>query len=167
MLVLGAGRVSAPLVEYLHRDEAIGITIASDQKDQGDELARTYPGVESTYLNAMENSSALKELVRDADVVVSILPANMHHLVAEACIAENTNMVTASYVSPLTKKLHDKAVEAGVTILNEVGLDPGFDHLLALECIHDVKKQGEYLLLTLDLDTVQAQSFQMHFQGDE
>lgn len=149
VLVLGAGRVSAPLVEYLHRDETIGITIASDKKDQGDELARTYHGVESTYLNAMENSPTLKELVRDADVVVSILPPNMHHLVAEACIAENTNMVTASYISPMTKKLHEKAVEAGITILNEVGLDPGIDHLLALECIHEVKKQGGCLLLHL------------------
>lgn len=75
-------------------------------------------------------------------MAVSILPANMHHLVAKACIAEKTNMVTASYVSNSLQELHNLALEAGVTILNEIGLDPGIDHLLALECIQDVHAQG-------------------------
>ncbi|XP_017786557.1 PREDICTED: alpha-aminoadipic semialdehyde synthase, mitochondrial-like [Nicrophorus vespilloides] len=66
----------------------------------------------------------------------------MHHVVAKACIDQKINMVTASYVSDAMKELHDEAVEAGVTILNEIGLDPGIDHLLALECIDDVKAMG-------------------------
>lgn len=63
--------------------------------------------------------------MRKADVVVSILPANLHHIVAKACINEGIHMVTASYMSTEVKDLHQAATNAGVTVLNEVGLDPG------------------------------------------
>lgn len=142
VVIFGAGRVAAPLVEYLHRDESIAITVACEQKDLADELALKYPGVDSTYLNATENQCALRDLISKADVAVSILPANLHHIVAKACIEANTHMVTASYVSENMKALHQEAVSAGVTILNEVGLDPGIDHLLALECIQDAHSLG-------------------------
>lgn len=72
--------------------------------------------------------------MKTADVVVSILPANLHPVVAKACINEGVHMVTASYLSNEVKDLHQAASNAGVTILNEVGLDPGntilFVHLL-------------------------------------
>lgn len=80
--------------------------------------------------------------MKKADVVVSILPANLHPIVAKACINEGVHMVTASYMSTEVKDLHQAATNAGVTILNEVGLDPGIDHLLALECIQEVKQAG-------------------------
>ncbi|CAG9819108.1 unnamed protein product [Phaedon cochleariae] len=142
VLIVGAGRVAAPLVEYLHRDKSIGITVACEQHDLGNALAQNYPGVESIYLNAKENDSELHELVRKSDVVVSILPAFLHPIVAKACIKEGVHMVTASYMSNEVKDLHQAALNAGVTILNEVGLDPGIDHLLALECIQDVQNSG-------------------------
>lgn len=142
VVIFGAGRVSAPLIEYLHRDANVAITVASEMKDQCDELARKYPGVESSYLNAANNPQGLQELISKADVAVSILPYHLHHIVAEACIKERTNMVTASYVNDKVRELHKQAAEAGITILNEVGLDPGIDHLLALECIDDVKAMG-------------------------
>lgn len=141
-MVFGTGRVAAPLIEYLHRDKSIAITVASEQKDQSDSLATMFPGVQSTYLNAYDNPSLLKELVTDADVAVSILPADMHHMVAKACINSGTHMVTASYLNDKIKELNDAAVAKGVTILSEVGLDPGIDHLLALECIQDVRALG-------------------------
>lgn len=98
--------------------------------------------MESAYLNAIENSKTMQELVANADVVVSILPANLHPIVAKACLNEGTHMVTASYMSDEIKNLHKQASDAGITILNEVGLDPGLDHLLALECIHEAKCLG-------------------------
>lgn len=67
----------------------------------------------------------LQELVSKVDIVVSILPANFHSVVARACINEGVHMVTASYVSNEMKDLHQAAKDAGITILNEVGLDPG------------------------------------------
>lgn len=75
-------------------------------------------------------------------MVVSILPADMHHVVARACVDQGTHMVTASYLNEKIKQLHQAALEKGVTILNEVGLDPGIDHLLALEAIQEIKALG-------------------------
>lgn len=126
-------------MEYLHRDKSIGITVACEKTELGEGLSHNYPGVENIYLNASESTSTLQELVSKADVVVSILPANLHPIVAKACINEGTHMVTASYMSNEVADLHQAAVQAGVTILNEIGLDPGIDHLLALECIQEVK----------------------------
>lgn len=145
VLIVGAGRVAAPLVEYLHRDASIGITVACEKIELGDQLANSYNGVESIYLNALDNGNGLQDLINKSDVVVSILPANLHHIVAKACIKGQTHMVTASYMSNEIKNLHNDAVNSGVTILNEVGLDPGIDHLLALECIEEVTTAGGHI----------------------
>lgn len=142
VLILGAGRVASPLVEYLYRDKSVGITVACENKELGDTLAATYPGVESQYFNAIESGSSLNELISRADVVVSILPADLHPKIAKLCINQQKHMVTASYMSNEIKNLHDDASNAGITILNEVGLDPGIDHLLALECIQEVQDLG-------------------------
>lgn len=142
VVIFGAGRVAAPLVEYLHRDPSIHITVACEQKELGDNLVKEYPGIESVYLNAVNNPSGVQDLVAKGDVVISILPRDLHPIVAEACINEKTHMVTASYAKENLTSLHQEAVNAGITILNEVGLDPGIDHLLALECMQSVRALG-------------------------
>lgn len=142
VLILGAGMVSAPVVEYLHRDPKVHINVCSHHKDESDKLANRYDGVESTYLNVNENPGGLQQLVANSDVVISLLPYGLHGLVAEHCIEAKTHLVTASYVTDAVRALHDSAQQAGVTLLNEVGLDPGIDHLLALECIRDVQERG-------------------------
>lgn len=142
LLVLGAGMVSAPLVEWLHRDKKIAITICSHLKEESDRLAYRYPGVDSMYLNVTENPSQLQELCDKADVVVSLLPYALHGLVARHCVDQKTHLVTASYVTAEVQALHEEAERAGVTLMNEVGLDPGIDHLLALECINEIHEKG-------------------------
>lgn len=121
VVILGAGRVAAPLVDYLHRDDNVAISIACEMKDLADDIARKYSGVESFYLNALENPEALQKMLDGAAVAVSILPNHMHHIVAKACIKSGTHMVTASYVKDEVQQLHDEAQAAGVTILNELG----------------------------------------------
>ncbi|KAK0173191.1 hypothetical protein PV328_006427 [Microctonus aethiopoides] len=142
VVVLGAGYVSAPLVEYLYRDKNIKIIVCSHLKDEADTLANKYPGVESIFLNVIERADTLKEVVGGADVVVSLLPYGLHHVIAKTCMETKTHLVTASYMSEDIKSLHSEAESAGITILNEMGLDPGLDHLLALECFDDVKQAG-------------------------
>ncbi|XP_068234599.1 alpha-aminoadipic semialdehyde synthase, mitochondrial [Palaemon carinicauda] len=142
VLVLGAGYVSAPLVEYLARDPNIGILLASGLQDEADAIAQKHSNVNSVLLDVVERPDLLSDLVKQADVVVSLLPYALHPEIAKECINQKTNMVTASYLSPAMKELHDDAVAAGITIVNEVGLDPGIDHLLALECFDEVLQGG-------------------------
>lgn len=142
ILVLGAGMVSAPLVEYLSRDGDINMKICSQVKEEADRLAHRFKNVESIYMNVLENQEHLAKLVEEADCVVSLLPYGLHGLVARYCVEGKTHLVTASYESDEVRSLHDAAKAANVTILNECGLDPGIDHLLAMECFHDAQEQG-------------------------
>lgn len=142
VLVLGAGMVSAPLVEWLHREKDVLITVCSQVKEEADRLANQYAGVDSVYLNVTESTNHMQELCGKADVVVSLLPYSLHGMVARYCVAEKTHLVTASYLNDEITALHDEALRNGVTIMNEVGLDPGIDHLLALECIHSAQEKG-------------------------
>lgn len=140
--MLGAGMVSAPLVEWLHREKDVSITVCSQVKEEADRLAQQYAGVDSVYLDVNESTGHLQEMCGKADVVVSLLPYSLHGMIARYCVEERTHMVTASYLNDEISELHDQARANGVTIMNEVGLDPGIDHLLALECIHEVQEKG-------------------------
>lgn len=142
VLVLGVGMVCEPLVEYLYRDDNVSINICSQFKDEADKLANKFPGTRSTYLNVNENPDHLAELCSNSDVAVSFLPYGLHGLVAEKCIEVKTHLVTASYITEHVGSLHESAKSAGITILNEVGLDPGIDHFLALELINEVHEKG-------------------------
>lgn len=84
--------------------------------------------------------------VRAADIVISMLPARMHFLVAKTCMHFKTDMVTASYVSPEVKQFHQEAKVNGVLLLNELGLDPGIDHMSAMQIIDRIKKEGGKLI---------------------
>jgi len=141
-LILGAGYVSAPVVEYLTRDPDLGVTVASGLKAEADSLASKFERVEPVLLDVIERPDKLDDLMKSHDVVVSLLPWTLHPKVAERCIANKVNMVTASYLSENLKNLHQEAVDAGITVVNECGVDPGIDHFLALECFHDVKNGG-------------------------
>ncbi|XP_054713377.1 alpha-aminoadipic semialdehyde synthase, mitochondrial-like isoform X2 [Uloborus diversus] len=141
VLVLGAGYVAAPLVEYLTRDPTIHVTIGSILQNQGEALVKT-PNAEHVVLDVMTGRGPLDKLIEESTLVISLLPYTLHPTIAERCIKYKINMVTASYLSPEMKSLHQAAVDAGITIVNEVGLDPGIDHLLAMECFDEIKLNG-------------------------
>merc|ERR1711971_1198653 len=142
VLVLGAGYVSAPVVEYLTRDSSVGVTIASALKEEAKAVAQRYERTEPVLLDVSESPERLDDLIKSHNVVISLLPWTLHPVVAKKCIANKTDMVTASYCTPAMQDLHKGALEAGITIVNEVGLDPGIDHLLALECFDEVHTGG-------------------------
>lgn len=108
VVVLGAGYVSAPLVEYLHRDANVRLVVASQLKDEADVLAQRYPGVEPVFLNVLDRSDTLHDMVKSANVVVSLLPSSLHHVIAKACIETKTHLVTASYMNNDVKALHEE-----------------------------------------------------------
>ncbi|XP_078138997.1 alpha-aminoadipic semialdehyde synthase, mitochondrial [Centroberyx gerrardi] len=142
VLLLGSGYVSGPVIEYLTRDEGTQVTVASVLLKQAEELAARYPNTVPVMLDVTSQEGHLDSLVRDHDLVISMLPYAFHPVVAKQCIKRKVNMVTASYLSPAMKELQLSAEQAGVTIVNEMGLDPGIDHMLAMECIDQAKADG-------------------------
>lgn len=90
----------------------------------------------------VEDEEGLREMISQHDLVVSLLPPAYHAMVARHCISLKTNMVTTSYVGKEMESLDEEARKAGVLILNEIGLDPGIDHMSALRVIDHVHKEG-------------------------
>lgn len=150
ILVLGSGFVAGPLVEYLHRRPENNITVASAATQEAEKLVKPFiggdaPRVSTVSLN-VSDTSRLRSLISQHDLVVSLLPATLHPDVARLAIESKKSMVTASYVSPAMKSLHDSARQAGITILNEMGLDPGLDHLACMQIIDEAHERGSRVL---------------------
>uniref|UniRef100_A0A3Q1I166 Uncharacterized protein n=1 Tax=Anabas testudineus TaxID=64144 RepID=A0A3Q1I166_ANATE len=144
VLLLGSGYVSEPVVEYLTRNEKIQITVGESSVllKQAEELAAKYSNTIPVTLDVSSQEGRLDSLLQDHDLVISMLPYSFHPLIAKHCIKRKVNMVTASYLSPAMKELQSSVEEAGITIVNEMGLDPGIDHMLAMECIDQAKADG-------------------------
>ncbi|MCK4659922.1 MAG: saccharopine dehydrogenase NADP-binding domain-containing protein [Phycisphaerae bacterium] len=141
VLVLGAGLVCRPLVRYLLGQPDFSVTVASRTVSKADALVDGHPKGKTMALLADETDK-LEKLIREHDLAISLLPAPLHPVVAELCIKHRKHMVTTSYVSPKMKELDGPARDAGVMILNEIGVDPGIDHMSAMRIIHDVKERG-------------------------
>uniref|UniRef100_A0A0K0DBU6 Saccharopine dehydrogenase n=1 Tax=Angiostrongylus cantonensis TaxID=6313 RepID=A0A0K0DBU6_ANGCA len=140
VLVLGAGLVSGPLVDFYSRQSKVQVTVATESREDAHRLVKS--NITPFVIDVQRESDMLDQLIRDHDLVVSLLPFSFHPLVAKLCIKNRINMVTSSYVSPELEALDQPAKDAGVTIMNESGLDPGIDHMLAMECIDEVANHG-------------------------
>jgi len=140
VLVLGAGLVTRPLVDYLLKHN-VCVRVASRTVAKADKLINGHPkGVAIEW--TVDKQEELKKMIANADLVVSLLPANFHAEIAKLCIELDTNMATTSYVSPEMKTLDSPAKEKGIVILNECGVDPGIDHMSAMRIVNDVKNKG-------------------------
>ena len=143
VLLLGAGRVSKSLVHLLGRStNNVRITVASAFLDEAREVASAAALGHPVALDVYRDSKRLSELVQEADLVISLLPATMHPHVADKCILHKVHLVTASYESDEMRDMHHRAKEAGIIILNEVGLDPGLDHMSAMKIIDNIQARG-------------------------
>ncbi len=140
ILVLGAGLVSKPLVRYL-LDHNFHVKIASRTVSKAEALIDGHPNG-STQAWLADDTAKLEEMIKGVDLTISLLPAAHHVTVAELCIKHKKQMVTTSYVSNAMKALDGKAKEAGVMVLNEIGVDPGIDHMSAMKIIHEVQDKG-------------------------
>jgi saccharopine dehydrogenase-like NADP-dependent oxidoreductase len=139
-LLLGAGLVAKPLVRYL-LDHGVRVTIASRTKSKADRLIDGHENG-TTQAWTVDDLDGLDRLVADHDVAISLLPATMHTTVAQSCIRHRKHMVTTSYVSPEMKALDQQARDADVLLINELGVDPGIDHMSAMKIIHGVQNSG-------------------------
>lgn len=141
VLILGAGLVAGPMVRYLLDLEDFEVTVASRTVAKAQALVGEHPRGKALALN-VKDEAALSHLVQQADLVVSLLPY-VHHLhVAKMCLAHHKHLVTTSYVKPEMQALDAQARAAGIILLNEIGLDPGIDHMSAMRVIDQVKLNG-------------------------
>jgi saccharopine dehydrogenase-like NADP-dependent oxidoreductase len=140
VLILGAGMVAKPLVNIILENN-FGLTIASRTIQKAEKLIKDHPNAKAVSWE-MEDLETLEKMVSEHDLTVSILPYAYHVTVAKLCIKYKKNMVTASYVSEEMKALNAEAKEAGILLLNEIGVDPGFDHMTAMRIIDKVQSEG-------------------------
>lgn len=144
ILVLGAGRSSPSLIKYLLQHAAAQnwqIIVGDASKDAAQEKIGSLPNGIAIKFDIHDDIQS-KAAIENADVVVSLLPASLHPLVAKYCVRFNKHFMSASYVSDEMKALHSVAVKNGLLLLNECGLDPGIDHLSAMQIIDKIKANG-------------------------
>ena len=150
ILIIGAGRSATSLIDYLKQyvqDKDLQLTIAdadpalAQQKGGGGADAK----VKTTGLDIFKEEE-LHNCVRLADIVISMVPAAFHPRVAKACIHHKKHMLSASYVGYEIQQLDESAKAAGILILKECGLDPGIDHMTAMEAIDRIRATGGKLL---------------------
>jgi saccharopine dehydrogenase-like NADP-dependent oxidoreductase len=140
VLVLGAGLVAKPLVRYL-LDKGHQLTCASRTVSKAERLVDGHPHGKAGELN-LQDEARLAQHIQEADLAVSLVPPAFHPLVARICIEQKRPMVTTSYVSDEMSALDGVAKEAGVTVMNEIGVDPGIDHMSAMRIIDQVRGKG-------------------------
>ena len=141
VLILGAGMVSKPMFEYLLKKE-IQITVASNTPENSKIITGDHPLGKSIYLDIDEDKGLMEKLISEHDLTVSLLPYAFHVEVAKLCIKHKKNMVTASYVKPEMQELDQQAKDADIIILNELGVDPGIDHMSAMRIIDHIHNKG-------------------------
>lgn len=149
ILIIGAGRSASSLIKYLLEKsdaENLHLVIA----DLSVELAaRKTAGHKNATAIALDifNETQRQAEIQKADIVISMLPAHLHIEVAKDCITYKKHMVTASYISEAMAELDATAKENGLVFMNEIGLDPGIDHMSAMKVIDDVRAQGGKMIL--------------------
>jgi saccharopine dehydrogenase-like NADP-dependent oxidoreductase len=141
ILVLGAGLVSRPGVQYLLKNQNLNVTCASRTVSKAEKLVEGFSNGKALPIN-VKNTDELADLIKQNDIIVSLLPWVHHQKVADLCIELNKHMATTSYVSEAMRKLDSQAREKGLLFLNEIGVDPGIDHMSAMKIINMVREEG-------------------------
>lgn len=144
ILVLGAGLSSSSLIRYLleqSSDLNWKIKVVDRDLDLVKQKISGFDNGEAASFNATDSAQRKPEIEK-CDLVISMLPARFHYEVALDCIELKTDLITPSYISEEMRSLDQKAKDAGIVIMNEIGVDPGLDHMSAMKIIHSVQDKG-------------------------
>jgi saccharopine dehydrogenase (NADP+, L-glutamate forming) len=145
ILVFGAGLVSRPGVRYLLSNKNLIVTVASRTVSKAEKLVEGFDNGFAKQI-LVDNLEAVEELIKENDIIISLLPWVHHLKVANLCLKHNKHMATTSYVSEGMKKLDEEAKRKGLLFLNEIGVDPGIDHMSAMKIINEVHDEGGKIL---------------------
>lgn len=149
ILIIGAGKSTSSLVRYLLNEtdtHNFKLIIADKALESAQSLAGNHPNATGVELDIF-NTEAREKAIKNSDIVISMLPARYHIEVAKDCVRFNKCMVTASYVSKEMEALDKEVKEKGLTFMNEIGVDPGVDHMSAMQVIDRIRKKGGKMLL--------------------
>ena len=144
ILVFGAGKSATVLIKYLGGvcSEKNWTCTVADQDINAIQLKiKGFPQLTAAAIQ-IDHESARQGLIKAADIVISLLPPSLHFLVAKDCVLFKKNLLTASYLDDQIKSLEKDINEAGILFIGEMGLDPGIDHMSAMQIIHQVKAEG-------------------------
>lgn len=144
ILVLGAGKSATVLIDYLldHAEAHQWMVTVGDLDAQlAEQKIKGHAHGRAVHFNA-DDTALCNALISAADIVVSLLPAFVHPVIAQACVAHGKHFVSASYVSDAMRALHETAIAKDIILMNEMGLDPGIDHMSAMQMLDDARSQG-------------------------
>jgi saccharopine dehydrogenase-like NADP-dependent oxidoreductase len=149
ILVIGAGRSASSLIKYLldHSEkEQLHITIGDLSLELAQQKTNNHKNARAISFDVCNDEQRKKE-IQQADIVISMLPAHLHIEVAKDCVFYKKNMITASYISEEMKSLDFQAKENQIVLMNEIGLDPGIDHMSAMKIMDEIRAKGGKIIL--------------------
>jgi len=149
ILIIGAGKSTSYLIKYFldkSSVEKLHITVGDILLENAEKILQNHVNSTAIKLDIF-NENERKDAISKADIIVSMLPARLHLEVAKDCITYKKNMVTASYVSPEMEALNKDVKANNLIFMNEIGVDPGLDHMSAMQVIDSIRNQGGKIIL--------------------
>jgi len=149
ILIIGAGRSASSLIRYLllkSESENLHIVVADLSLALAERKTQNHPNATPIALNIFEVEER-KAAIKNASIIISMLPAYLHIEIAKDCLELKKHLVTASYISDAMQELDEEAQKNNLIFMNEVGLDPGIDHMSAMKVIDEIREKGGKMLL--------------------
>lgn len=144
ILIFGAGKSSGALIDYLYQhaeSDRYSLTVADVSAINLEEAIKNKPSLKTIKISNIEDD-LVNEIIAQNTLIISMLPAALHFSIAQKCLTKKKNLITPSYISTDMQSLHEAAKNTGLLFLNEMGLDPGIDHLSACAMINQVQEKG-------------------------
>lgn len=144
ILLIGAGKSATVLIEYLKKkclEYDWHLTVADNDLKLVESKLQGAKNTSATSIN-INDEELRRNIIRQADIVISMLPAALHFLVAQSCIEAGRHLLTASYIDPKIRASASTIQQKGLLFLCEMGLDPGIDHMSAMQLIHKIQNTG-------------------------
>jgi len=149
ILIFGAGRSASSLIRYLlskSNEEKLHLTVADLSLNLAKAKTQDHPNATPIALDIF-SSDERKKAIANASIVISMLPAHLHIEIAKDCLEFKKHLVTASYISDAMQALNEEAIQNNLIFMNEIGLDPGIDHMSAMKVIDEIRSKGGKMLL--------------------
>ncbi|WP_086475854.1 saccharopine dehydrogenase family protein [Arenibacter amylolyticus] len=149
IVILGAGKSTSYLLDYLiakSEEEKLHLTICDLNPEGLPDNVKNHKAVNTLKLDIFD-ATERSNTIKNCDLVISMLPARLHIIVAKDCLTHRKHLVTASYVSDEVQALDAQVKERGLVFMNEIGVDPGIDHMSAMQSIDKIRCRGGKILL--------------------